>query len=285
MTVKVSLYVYSGRENPAWELSGGQADELRDRIGNLTRTSLEKAPGQLGGLGYQGFEITAEREAGLEPRIFVHADVVDLGGAKVSLRDQGGSLERWLLSTAGDEVVDGELRAYVERQLPPPPAYAGRPGAAARVRLLEVPRYEPSVWNDDPNVRDNNNCYNYANNKATSTFAQPGRGSGTTLGAITVAAVAEAAVRDGLERLAQRDAPQETPIDGHFVALVIWPDRDFHWYRLDDTTQWSHKPGPTDARDHDNDGQKITDPLTCSRDPYTEFGGFFQTFPNRIQIR
>src|SRR5262249_61775963 len=94
-----------------------------------------------------------------------------------------------------------------------------------------------------------------------------------------------AAVRDGLEGLANPNAPQMTPVDGHFVALVIWPGNDYHWYRPDDLAQWSHKPGQTAARDYDNAGQPIADPKSCDRGPYTEFVAFFQTFPNRIIIR
>jgi hypothetical protein len=91
-------------------------------------------------------------------------------------------------------------------------------------------------------------------------------------------------VKDGLEHRASSDAPQETPV-GHFVALVIWPARDDHWYRLDDETRWSHKPGETPVRDYDGAGRPITDPSICDRGPYTEFVGFFQTFPNAVSIR
>src|SRR5262249_10256551 len=131
----------------------------------------------------------------------------------------------------------------------------------------------------------NNNCYNYANNKVTNTFAQPGRGSGSMFATLTGQDVGAAAVRDGLESLASAGAPQETPIDGHFVALVIWPGQDYHWYRLDDATQWSHKPGHTPARDYDNSYKPITDPTMCDRGPYTDFIGFFHSYPNAITIR
>jgi hypothetical protein len=284
MSVTVNLCVFSGRENPTWELSKDQVDILRNKLSALQSTSLEKAAGLLGGLGYQGFGISADREMDLEPRIFVHQNVVDLGSANVSLRDQGGDLERWLLSTAADDVVEPRVRGYVETQLPPATAYAGR-AAPARARAFEVPRYEPNAWNSDLQILENNNCYNYANNKVTNTFAQPGRGSGQESTTLTGREVAAAAVRDGLEGLAASDAPQMTPVEGHFAALVIWPGTDYHWYRLDDTTQWSHKPGQTPVRDHDNSGRPITDPKACDRGPYTQFVGFFQTFPNHVAVR
>jgi len=284
MAVTVNLCVFSGRENPTWQLAQDQIDVLRNKLSALQTPSFEKAAGLLGGLGYQGFAISTDREMDLEPRIFVHLNVVDLGSMNVSLRDQGGDLERWLLSTATDDVVESSIREYVEGQLPSPPAYAGGT-ARARTRALEVPRYEPNAWNSDGQILENNNCYNYANNKVTNTFAQPGRGTGQIYVQLTAREVAAAAVRDGLEALANPDAPQMTPIEGHFAALVIWPGKDYHWYRLDETTQWSHKPGQTPVRDYDQSGKPITDPKSCDRGPYTEFVGFFQSFPNHLTIR
>ncbi|MGH9578251.1 MAG: hypothetical protein ACRD3R_12505, partial [Terriglobales bacterium] len=61
------------------------------------------------------------------------------------------------------------------------------------------------------------------------------------------------------------------PGQGWYVALVIWPGVDYHWYRQDDTGCWSHKPGQTAARNTDNGGNPITDPRTCNRGPYTDF--------------
>jgi hypothetical protein len=39
--------------------------------------------------------------------------------------------------------------------------------------------FEPSEWNDGGQIQHNNNCYNYACNTRTDTFAQPGRGAGS----------------------------------------------------------------------------------------------------------
>jgi len=38
-----------------------------------------------------------------------------------------------------------------------------------------APDYFPSEWNGNRNKLRNNNCYNYANDRSTGTFAQPGR--------------------------------------------------------------------------------------------------------------
>ena len=42
---------------------------------------------------------------------------------------------------------------------------------------IEVAAFNPNFWNVSP-VEANNNCYNYATNRRTDTFAQPGRAAG-----------------------------------------------------------------------------------------------------------
>jgi hypothetical protein len=287
MAVKITLMVFSGRENPQWELGGDQVATLRDKLANLRSTTMERPEGMLGGLGYQGFAVTATQEMDLEPNIFVHANTVDLGPNSVALRDNSFDLEGWLLDTAGS-AVEPKVRDYVKSELAAPPAYAGAARKAPRPRVLEVPRYEPNIWNNDPNIRANNNCYNYANNKITNTFAQPGRASGITLpDPLDGPSVARAAIADGVEGLANPEAWQSTPVEGHWMALVLSTRiNDYHWYRLDDIdAQWSHKPGQTPARNFDGARAAITDPRTCERSPYAEFVGFFQSFPSRITIR
>lgn len=287
MAVKVTLMVFSGRVNPQWQLSSDQVGLLRDKLASLRGTTMERPDGMLGGLGYQGFSLAVTQEMDLEPTIFVHGNIVDLGPTSVALRDSGNSLEAWLLDTGAD-AVEPAVRTYVQSQFEPQ-AYAGAMEARrARARALEVPRYEPNIWNNDPNIRANNNCYNYANNKITNTFAQPGRAAGLTLpDPLTAQAVARGAIADGLEALANPEAWQSTPVDGHWVAGVLSTQiNDFHWYRLDDiNARWSHKPGTTQARDFDEARAQIGDPRSADRGPYAEFIGFFHTYPGRITIR
>lgn len=83
-------------------------------------------------------------------------------------------------------------------------------------------------WNDILAAQLNNNCYNYANNKATYTFAQPGRGSGAKCQYQFPACMRNAAINDHLETL---DLPPDAPLPPvpsakkHLVALVINPGK------------------------------------------------------------
>lgn len=302
MSVKVTLMVFSGRENPSWNLNDSQIEELKQRLGAIRQSTLQRPSGMLGGLGYTGFLIEAEREADIEPQIYVHDNICDLGPTNSCLQDSGNNIERWLLASASDSgAVPSSVNQYVAGLFGGGGnnAYAGRygqrgaPHRMAKARPLQVPVFEPDVWNVDDNVRLHNNCYNYGNNKITNTFAQPGRGSGQVFTSLDPQEVARAAVRDGLEALADAEAWRSTPTDGHWIALVIWPPDpsdpsgtgDFHWYRLDDlNARWSHKPGGTRCRDVDESGQQISDPRTADRGPYSTFVGFFHSFPARITI-
>ncbi len=146
-----------------------------------------------------------------------------------------------------------------------------------------IPQYEPGKWNDANGVQYTNNCYNYACNLQTNTYAQPGRASGNMYSSIECDEVGDGAESDGL-----------VPVDCdtgcgcrnccHKVALVIWPGVDFHWYRLDRNGRWSHKPGGTQATNLDNSGNIITDPRTADRGPYTVFCGCYCVCKGRVTI-
>ncbi|MNV88021.1 hypothetical protein D3C71_1821910 [compost metagenome] len=128
-----------------------------------------------------------------------------------------------------------------------------------------------------------NNCYNYANDKITNTFAQPGRGSGKGWTQLLTCDndVVPAALSDGQ---VQVNAPTGSPAEGHFIALVLAVGYDYHWYRLDSNNMWSHKPGSTQARNTDNSGRPISDPRECDRAPYGVFCGFFHCIPANTRV-
>lgn len=63
-------------------------------------------------------------------------------------------------------------------------------------------------------------------------------------------------------------------------ALVVAPQRDYHFYREDEKSKkWTHKPGFLKVTDLDSDGKLIIDPQKASRDyggtlNYTDFCSF-----------
>jgi len=141
---------------------------------------------------------------------------------------------------------------------------------------IELGTFNPGFWNNDPTVRSHNNCYNYASNWRTNTFAQPGRGCGHMYTAITCEEVTRAALCDGMHRRFDCFPDSEKP--RYLVALVVAPGPgfvDYHWYRKQKGGFWGHKPGGTAARNTDESGVVITNPETADRGPYTQFCGYF----------
>jgi hypothetical protein len=163
------------------------------------------------------------------------------------------------------------------------------------VRLLQaiaawisrcIPRYEPAAWNDSDGIQYSNNCYNYACDLRTDTFAQPGRATGNQYQAIDCQEVGQAAQSDGLVPVGC-DRGCGCRECCHQVALVIAPGpafQDFHWYRRGPDGYWSHKPGGTEATNLDNSGNIITDPRTADRGPYTIFCGCYCVCKSRVSI-
>ncbi|WP_409055446.1 hypothetical protein [Streptomyces sp. SYP-A7185] len=180
------------------------------------------------------------------------------GATTVEPAESGG------LSEAHAAEVEKQLQTLVHR--------------AALTCAYDVTPFNPGFWNR-PDTQLYNNCYNFAVNRRTNTFAQPGLAHGYTIpDTVTCGQVSTGAQRDGL-RLWGNCQPAGSL--RYVVALVTgtYPGnlRDYHWYRLHPGGLWAHKPGGTPARDTDNSGRPITNPYTCDRRPYNEWCGLFQT--------
>ncbi|XP_053400879.1 insoluble matrix shell protein 1-like [Mercenaria mercenaria] len=146
-----------------------------------------------------------------------------------------------------------------------------------RVRSCRIPRFDPENWNAPPTIR-RNNCYNYATQRQTNSFAQPGRASGRGFSRpMTARSVLSATFRDGLIPLPFFNPRMFPGIC--YIALAIWPDTDYHFYRLDSNMLWSHKPGKTMAKNTDNSGDLIVDPRHADRGQYTIFAGYLGNHP------
>jgi hypothetical protein len=143
--------------------------------------------------------------------------------------------------------------------------------AIAAGACCSIPTYTPAFWNNSIQIRSNNNCYNYSNNKRTDTFAQPGRAAGATWTVLECNNVRTAAVADGLVAVA---GPNNCPKKECTLALVVDPGTDYHWYRRDQNGMWTHKPGGTPATNLDNSSNPIPNPETADRGGYTDFCGY-----------
>ncbi len=325
--LRITIDIFSGRENPVIEFTGKKLKDLSERLSPVSKIETR----QLGiplepTLGYRGLivEQVGRPLKGL-PAIFRFASGTIIG-REISFSTADKNFEDFILanlpkslplksfkkefkrfkeliefrnkqywhhSSSEDKVSedlmidDDELLRevkYFKEPIDRVPRYWPWPPFSwwHRCKYFCAPIYEPSWWNV-PNIQPYNNCYNYATNYRTDTFAQPGKASGSIYSVINCNDVKAGAIADALI-----DAPyanNKYPTTGHLVALVIWPGFDFHWYRKDRYGRWSHKPGRTPVTNKDNSGNLIYDPRTADRGPYTDFCTFMIVKHGHIKIR
>lgn len=282
MTTIVTALMYSGRQNPSWELTPEQAKNLKSILGERKEATLKMSAISAGLLGYTGFVIESY-DLSLPTKAFCFDGVIDLIDQKsLNYIDEDSIFETFLLET-GSSALSQEEVEYISTEISKN-VTGGTTSKNKSFELLAVPPFNPGKWNI-PTVQPYNNCYNYANDKITNTFAQPGKGSGSVITNVLCSTVTQAAQKDGQISVA---TAASTPSEGHFIALVSANHstfQDYHWYRLDANAMWSHKPGGTAAKNTDNSGMLIIDPKTADRGPYTDFCGYFHCIPSKTTIR
>jgi hypothetical protein len=297
--LSITADVFSGRPNPTTIIT--DEAEVRATLKDLTRERalLADGPSPEAGLGLRGFSVDllndeVAADFGASAGLFLPVGPTAADSRASDLAERLiDLLGRGTPAAADAAPVDNALQQFLRDQLERTsrattgdsnaPASAGPQEAApqpapAVTCQIELGAFNPGFWNNDPNVRLHNNCYNYASNKRTNTFAQPGRGCGHMYTAITCAEVTRGALCDGLHRRFDCFPASQKP--RYLVAMVVAPGPgfvDYHWYRKQKEGFWGHKPGSTAARNYDNSNHVIMDPVTCDRGPYTQFCGFFYT--------
>jgi hypothetical protein len=293
MKLRITIDIFSGRENPVIELTGKEAQEAIDRL----RPARKIKKGEMGlpptpTLGYRGLiiEQTDEQVKNI-PKVFrlAHGDMF---GPRLAHRATDEAFEDFICGTKGPfrELPLGEkfpifVKKEMERfrEVRAKWQWGGKIIWPRTNPCRCAPLYEPDWWNDGGQKQFNNNCYNYGTNYRTDTFAQPGKAAGAMYTALTCASVKPAAVKD--ELIDSPNANNKCPAEGHLVALVIAPNWDFHWYRKGRNGYWSHKPGSTAVTNLDNSGVTIPDPRTANRGPYTNFCSFMVVMHGHVKIK
>jgi len=147
---------------------------------------------------------------------------------------------------------------------------------------VTFPSLSPILSWNVPEIQPDNNCYNFATDIRTDTFAQPGED--LTQADYYCPNLTSACVSDGLQAgvdLGDLCHTSGLPA-GHVIALLAWPNTDFHFVRLQPDGMWAHKGGWDPATTLDESGRPITDPRTADWGPYV-FCGFLWVGPD-VQI-
>lgn len=295
----ITLDVFSGRPNPSWKLSPQNAKAFLERFANKSVADANEVDNVL---GYRGVIVSASSDEQLPDNMLSEFRV---GGnstasagsdaeAKIGLSaDESDDAVLWLLSK-GQHAVNEDVLAYVHDTIEMRKSGIGdthptemdenkteQPEqAVAAPCVIQNTAYNPAFWNTAA-AQPKNNCYNYAMNYKSDTFAQPGRITGHQYVAPpTCAKVSAAAAWDGCKITC--NGPSKN------VALVIWPNVDYHWYRRHSEGFWGHKPGGTAARNIDNSNIIINGttrkPDNCNRGPYTIFCGYYYS-PTGMMVK
>lgn len=303
MKIKVTIDLFSGRPNPTLELEGNEAEQVLSQIQTSSAFSAltdEDAP-EPSNLGFRGvvIEQTDEGTADLPTVFRVTPDRLYTSDSSAPARNT--DFEKIIFDRLNKFPIPGNKKAFEQLLRDQVKGFQfdrekirKTPAIIDPVKIINLcqcaPANDIAWWNDGGTRQHGNNCYNYATNYRTNTFAQPGRAAGqqyTSLSGCVVSA-GQRSARDGAVADSLIDTPlanNKCPSTGHLVALVIWPGVDYHWYRKGPNGRWSHKPGGTAATLLDNSGNPITDPRTANRGNYTQFCTFMQVIHGHIMIK
>lgn len=289
MATTITFSIFSGRSNPTYELNSLQESELFGRLNELKEfVRLRVTNVTLHSFGiFKIVSKTKERTI----NILCGGGLIELAFHPFSYVDTA-NIASYLISCCPDRLLNIELKREISAILQMRPKKF-KPISFRTQRLLcpmngadDAPFYEPNTfqggWNGNAIYNNHqlcNNCYDYANNKQTDTYSQPGFGSGLifdeslyacgnerSLLANPLNSLAAASIRDGLVKVKNCNK-KLLKGEGWYVALLTGKvggkkgvEQDFHWVRQDATGCWSHKLGWDSASDTDSLGRKIADP-------------------------
>lgn len=295
MRLRVTIDIFSGRPNPIVELDGDEAEGLIARVSSVqpfTQGGPLMEPSKLGyrGLIIEQIQPEPVSHLPLRWRVASSKEARSLRPSQAAseveqlLFEPGGPIARKIDSTLADFCRAEAMRLREDAPFAQNLAMLFSPAVVGMIGegCYCAPIYEPEWWNDGAERQLLNNCYNYSTNYRTNTFAQPGRGAGVLLTAVTCGGVKPLALLDGLIEVPWQD--NQCPRVGNVVALVIAPGFDFHWYRKGWGGLWSHKVGSGPATNKDNAGNLILDPRLAARGPYIDFCGFLVVKDGHIKL-
>ncbi|XP_068698960.1 uncharacterized protein [Montipora foliosa] len=267
--IKVTLGIYSGLPDPVWKFDSRNESfkTIKEHLDDARAKGITYRHKQMPSiLGFRGFLV----------------QLFDAEQADLIVGQKTAALQKLLLETMPEGLIRNDLRkkilqaidsGAVSAKIIPDKTQSTTPKDVSRV-VGKILHYAPPLnlarWNTNC-VQPYNNCYNYANDKITNSFAQPGKASGKPITELTVAQVLAAVESDGWLKM---DVPPEAPCPAApeqpncLVALFVAVDTDFHCMRLDNNKLWSQKLGSTAATNKDGAGKDISDPRKAVNLPY-----------------
>ena len=158
---------------------------------------------------------------------------------------------------------------------------------AATSQYGSAPKYNPNYWNHNSRIKKAN-CYIYAMdvicNHTNKAKMQPGAMAGKKYKKLTKTDIINGVKADGPylgngRSICETNYLTKPGAKQYKVALVIAPNKDYHWYIQNSDGSWSHKRGSTQVTNVDASGKRIYNPKYCNRNygslNYSTFCGYF----------
>ena len=229
---KVTLAIYSGVPDPVWSVHPRHDSfkRMKEHL-QLARTDrrIYRHQQMPPILGYKGF--------------LVHPP--EAKEAELAVGQETKELQKLLLETMPEGLISEALRqtivqAIESTRVPHPSSVPLETESASLQEVSQAPKkgykaepiqhYAPKLnldrWNTYTLIRSNNNCYNYANDKITNSFAQPGTASGQPYGQLTPDELLQASKSDGLVQMdvePEDPCPEAPEQPNCLVALFVAP--------------------------------------------------------------
>tara|TARA_Y100000591_G_C21849946_1_gene711056 strand:+ start:774 stop:1358 length:585 start_codon:yes stop_codon:yes gene_type:complete len=166
-----------------------------------------------------------------------------------------------------------------------------------RVTETYKPIYQQHIWNDNKFIKESHNCYAYFLNDINHNLKniyeqedeqnrkilnpQPGHYCGMTKRVNYKETTCENLINRVLcdnNNIKVIDSMNDNFDCGpnHYKgALLINPEKSYHFYREDEGGMWSHKDGGNIVTNLDYSGNKINDPKYSDTGEYTKFCSYF----------
>ncbi len=139
------------------------------------------------------------------------------------------------------------------------------------------PNYNPNYWNNNKNIKNNNNCYSYSVNNKNSKFGKPQPGYFARYNHIQnnqyKCAYFFKRILNDIPSVYLTSFKQKCKkgfTKAFFAIDSNKNEHDYHFYRQDKNKLWSHKPGTTNVINYDADYKIILNPLIANRN-YTTY--------------
>ena len=134
------------------------------------------------------------------------------------------------------------------------------------------PTYNPNKWNNNKNIKNNNNCYSYSVNNKNNQFGKPQPGYFARFNHIKdnqykCVSFFKRILND-IPSVYLTSYKQKCKNGFHKAFFAIDSNKnehDYHFYRQDNNQLWSHKPGTTNVINYDADYKIIKNPYKANK--------------------